>query len=522
MRRVRALVENFAEVGDNTQIPDSKIPSTIARDSEVPSNATIDSRANARVNALVENFAKQGNNTRVSIAKLGSGTAGASKVLYGDGAWKDAPAGTTTFTGLTDTPSTLTGEGGKFVAVNSGATALELVDEPSGTANTILASRQKAVGLGTNQKTVSASTSAVVLSDWAVVNLTADATTAGGFSVASNEMVFVGSEDINIEGGFILQANAGGGAARAYVEVRARVTDADGVVTRPDYTKVSNYNKTAADGTLMQGPDEMAVGFNFTLKVTSGDKVALEWRAWLQTSSTIDIVTSDSALQVFVGARGRVGSFTGFTDTPENYTGDGGKFLAVNSGATAVEFVDAPGGVSDEQAAQIEDGVEFQKALRKVGDYLDDASDGDDINNSAISFTTANAATGLLLQAVPDRNLPSGYKFQVKFGTGDWLDFYVSEVIALAGVTTGTVLTDSNSIALTSSGTIYRISKRPSTNEFYFSSSIVQNTTISIRKYPIDVDGALVGTNGLRYTVMTQSQYNAATKNTGQLYLISG
>ena len=40
--RVRALVENFAEVGDNTQIPDSKIPSTIARDSEVPATTTFD------------------------------------------------------------------------------------------------------------------------------------------------------------------------------------------------------------------------------------------------------------------------------------------------------------------------------------------------------------------------------------------------------------------------------------------------------------------------------------------------
>lgn len=44
-------------------------------------------------------------------------------------------AGAQSFTGLTDTPSAYTGEGGKFVAVNSGATALEFVDKPSGGGN---------------------------------------------------------------------------------------------------------------------------------------------------------------------------------------------------------------------------------------------------------------------------------------------------------------------------------------------------------------------------------------------------
>ena len=38
------------------------------------------------------------------------------------------------------------------------------------------------------------------------------------------------------------------------------------------------------------------------------------------------------------------GSFTSLSDTPSAYTGEGGKFLAVNSGASAVEFVDAPSG----------------------------------------------------------------------------------------------------------------------------------------------------------------------------------
>lgn len=45
--------------------------------------------------------------------------------------------GVTTFVALNDTPSSYTGQGSKFVAVNSGATALEFVDAPSGTSTFI-------------------------------------------------------------------------------------------------------------------------------------------------------------------------------------------------------------------------------------------------------------------------------------------------------------------------------------------------------------------------------------------------
>lgn len=59
--------------------------------------------------------------------------ADASGYLLNDGAgnlsWA-AASGTTTFVGLTDTPSSFSTHGGKFVKVNSGATALEFVADP--------------------------------------------------------------------------------------------------------------------------------------------------------------------------------------------------------------------------------------------------------------------------------------------------------------------------------------------------------------------------------------------------------
>lgn len=44
------------------------------------------------------------------------------------------------------------------------------------------------------------------------------------------------------------------------------------------------------------------------------------------------------------GPQGEAGSssFTGLSDTPSSYSGSGSKLVAVNSGATALEFVDAP------------------------------------------------------------------------------------------------------------------------------------------------------------------------------------
>jgi len=63
----------------------------------------------------------------VSQATLDDSTAALRTDLAGGGG-----SGATEFTGLTDTPASYSGEGGKYVAVNSGATALEFVTAPSG------------------------------------------------------------------------------------------------------------------------------------------------------------------------------------------------------------------------------------------------------------------------------------------------------------------------------------------------------------------------------------------------------
>ena len=73
--------------------------------------------------------------TPEGTAILSTGETGTAKFLRVDGdnscSWQVPPdTNTTTFVGLTDTPANFTSAGGKFVAVNSGANALEYVTAP--------------------------------------------------------------------------------------------------------------------------------------------------------------------------------------------------------------------------------------------------------------------------------------------------------------------------------------------------------------------------------------------------------
>jgi hypothetical protein len=63
-----------------------------------------------------------------------TGAANGQVLVYRDGVFEmeAPPSGVTTFIALTDTPSAFTGAGGRFVKVNTGATALEFVDGVDG------------------------------------------------------------------------------------------------------------------------------------------------------------------------------------------------------------------------------------------------------------------------------------------------------------------------------------------------------------------------------------------------------
>jgi len=69
--------------------------------------------------------------------------------------------------------------------------------------------------------------------------------------------------------------------------------------------------------------------------------------------------------------------FTGLTDTPASYSGEGGKYVAVNSGETALEFVEAPSGGSGSDTLAI-------------GSLYRNAGTGSTVSNSNATWVKAN------------------------------------------------------------------------------------------------------------------------------------
>ena len=467
--RARALIADWAEQGNASDIPDSKIPSSIARDSEVPSNSAIDARANARVNALVENFAKQGNNTRVQTAKLGSGTADATKVLYGDATWKDAPSGTTTFTGLTDTPSTLTGEGGKFLAVNSGATAVELVDAPTFTLG------DSAASLSEVKLTTAVSVPTTTVGAW----------TSWATLLTSSALTHAGVMDIGAVVRGNVTTDTTGGGDRVYVETRL-VRTRSSVDTMLDWSML--YVRNGGNfGT--QALEDASQVFEKDLNINDtgavGDTYKIEYRVISQGNLHTVQFTTDSKIQV----------------------------VNPGSGSPATGGT----GLTDAQANAVSQGERLQEILRKPGAFLDDNTDGDDVNNLSFTFTGNNTADRYNLNFVIPAAGDNDLETQIKIGSLDWISFSNADFFALNAVAVGATLTDANSIALTTTGTIYRFS-RTGSNELVLSSSVAGSQNVSLRRYEIDIDTTLIS-----FTTMTQAAYDAlAVKTAGQLYLISG
>lgn len=115
------------------------------------------------------------------------GTAGQVPVVNATGdalEWGSGGGGASAFTGLTDTPAAFTGQGGKAVAVNSGATALEFVDFPSGGSGTVEAILSSTVTLAADFTGVSGWTTVTA---WASVN-TND---LGAYSAAAQDRLTV-------------------------------------------------------------------------------------------------------------------------------------------------------------------------------------------------------------------------------------------------------------------------------------------------------------------------------------------
>ena len=229
-----------------------------------------------------------------------------------------AAAAALAFTGLTDTPAAYTGQGGKHVAVNAGATALEFVDAPTGGGGGTVAvpadktfSLAAASGTNVNRKTVAASTGAVALSDFQALALVPDSDGGDiGVTATAAGLAFAQSGAYIIEGSLEFDANTGGGASRLYCDVHGALTRGAATATPTNLMSSTFYNKTAVDDdNLEQGPGRMHGEFLWLFEAQAGDALAFNWRAYIQTSTRVDIVAAMSNVVVrkIVGAKGDKG-----------------------------------------------------------------------------------------------------------------------------------------------------------------------------------------------------------------------
>lgn len=162
-------------------------------------------------------------------------------------------------------------------------------------------------------------------------------------------------------------------------------------------TPVSGLTSISQDPTPSLGGTLNTQGFAITapsdLTIQAGGRIVLDGAYWPNSPGAVGQVLTAAAngeltwvTPVSGGGGSGATSFLGLTDTPVNYVGQGGRFVAVNAGATGLTFVDAPSGGTGGTG-----GVSTLTALTDVPDsYVGMANRYLKINNSTsgIEFVT--------------------------------------------------------------------------------------------------------------------------------------
>jgi hypothetical protein len=265
------------------------------------------------------------NDGAVTMSKINQASATSGQVIKWNGsAW--APAADATgggggaFTDLTDVPSSYSGQGGKIVAVNPGATALEFITV-SGTGDALTSNPLSQFAATTSSQL------AGVISD----------------ETGSGALVFGTSPTLTTPTIGVATATSVNKVAITPPATSATLTIANGAtLTASANATVSGTN--TGDQTITLTGDVTGTGTgSFAATIANGAVTMAKINQASATSGQV-IKWNGSAWAPADDASGGVAEFIDLGDVPSSYAGQGGKYVAVNSGATALEFVNAPSG----------------------------------------------------------------------------------------------------------------------------------------------------------------------------------
>ena len=246
--------------------------------------------------------------------------------------------GSSTFTGLSDTPSSLTA--GKWLKVNTGGTALEWTDAPAGNnttydltaSNGSVATEEKIILTGSDTSedavtlavsgnlTIARSNNTITFGDSVPTTITvADESTetvcyplftttaTGNLAPKTGTNIKFNSASGQLEAGSFKKT---GGTAAEFLKADGSIDSTTYLSSAPSYALNDLSNVDAVTG------------------AANGKILKYNGTSW-------EVADDQSS-------GGGSGNFTGLSDTPNSLTA--GKWLKVNAGATALEWTDAPSG----------------------------------------------------------------------------------------------------------------------------------------------------------------------------------